>query len=149
MPSNTHERLREQWRLERLIGRTVEEERLQQMLRDDVPQRRGRTVVISGPVGSGRAALVRFALSRLPMLPRCVELDIITGEVQWYAAESGEAARLRQAFQVALADVAQRLPFPLGTLVAVLAALAPQERQDALRARLRGGVTPRLLPSRS
>jgi hypothetical protein len=46
----------ENWQLDQLIGRANEQRWLEELLRQDILGRHGRTVVITGPVGSGRAA---------------------------------------------------------------------------------------------
>ncbi len=111
------------WQLERLIGRVDEQRRLEQILRQEIPERRGRTLVITGPLGSERAALARFGLwQSLYALPRSIELDAISGTLQLPQTLDAQRKALGATVE-ALKDVGQRLPFPIGSLFVGLVSL--------------------------
>ncbi|HEX6287894.1 MAG TPA: tetratricopeptide repeat protein [Herpetosiphonaceae bacterium] len=122
---------------------------LEQMLREDIPNRRGRTIVITGPLGSGRAALARFALwESLYKLPRSYEIAAPAGKLYQTPPPEDTQALLRWEAQgdvarrAFLGDIAQRLPFPIGTIVAVLTSLLPEAQRQARTARLSASITP-------
>jgi tetratricopeptide (TPR) repeat protein len=136
MAPTPHDSL-QHWRLERLIGRANEQRWLEQLLRHDIPDRRGRTVVITSPIGSGKVALARFALwDSLYSLSRSIEINAITGEIPQPPETDDKRIALKVGIEV-LKDIGEHLlPLPLSTLFVALVSLWSNTSLEERRQRL-------------